>query len=512
MGPGRAASRTVRFGTNVGWNLLGQIGLLALGFLLVPFLVRGLGREGYALYGLLGILAGYLSLLSLGAMSATQKFAAEHAARGESTALRGVLRDSLFLHTAGVLLGAALVFLCRAPLAHGFLNISPDLRETGTFVIACGAAAAVFFSWTQCALGLLQGLQRFGLASLVSLLQNGAVLVGSAALLGLGAGLRDIALYFVLAQLAVSLAALTAAFRLLPVPERIPGAAPDPAALRRFVGFSLTVFLAQLAWSVTFQWDKAIIGYFFPLTQLAYYLIPSFLLRRFWMLANSVMTTAFPLMSELSGLGEQQTLRKAYRQCSQLALWLIVPGFALLFILAPQFLTLWLGGEFSSQGVWPLRLLLVAYLLHLLGTMPLTASCGLGKPSYALAWQSLQAALSLGSWFVLVPRYGITGAALGLLLAQALTAVPYALLVSRSLFAMGTAEYFGGVVLRPLAAGAVFALFLWPLRDRAWAWTPLIGLAAVSTALYYAVGFRLLGAEERVTLGKLWTALRSRAQ
>ncbi|PIR17959.1 MAG: hypothetical protein COV48_08045, partial [Elusimicrobia bacterium CG11_big_fil_rev_8_21_14_0_20_64_6] len=265
-------------------------------------------------------------------------------------------------------------------------------------------------------------------------------------------------------------------------------------------------------WSATFQWDKAIISYFFPLTQLTYYLIPAFLLRRFGVLANTVMTTAFPLMSELAGLGEQEALKGAYRQCSQLALWMIVPGFALLFILAPQFLTLWLGAGFSIQVVLPLRLLLTAHFFHELGTMPMTASYGLGRPNSALALQTLQAALSVGSWFVLIPRLGITGAALGLLAAQALTAPFYALWVSRSLFSMGPLEYLKGILLRPLAAGAVFILFLWPLRDHAWAWTPLLALAAASTLLYYAAGFLLLDGEDRRSLRRLGTAFLSRVR
>lgn len=503
------SSRTIRFGKNVVWNLFGQGGLLVLGFLLVPLLLRSLGSEGYALYGLLGILTGYLGLFSLGAQRATQKFVAEHAARGETERLWEVLYCSAFLHTAGVLLAATAVFLLRVPLAEKFLNISPELRRTGAWVLACGAAASVFCSWIHLALSMLQGLQRFGLANLLTFFQNGLVLAGSVILLRMGFGLRTVAVFFATTQLAVSLAGLAAAFRLIPArPERPSTTHPRVKTMRRFAGYALSVFFAQLALSAAFQWDKAIISYFFPLTQLTYYLIPTFLLRRFDVLAGTVMTTAFPLMSELSGLGEHEALRNAYRQCSQLAMWMVVPGFALLFILAPQFLTLWLGTGFSSQGVVPLRLLLSAYFFHQMGTMPMTASYGLGRPNSALALQTLQAVISVGSWFVLIPRLGITGAALGLLAGQALTAPPYALLVSRALFSMGPLEYLEGILLRPLAAGSVFALFLWPMRDRAATWTSLIALAASSALLYYAAGYLLLRGEDRRTLRTTHALLR----
>ena len=82
-------------------------------------------------------------------------------------------------------------------------------------------------------------------------------------------------------------------------------------------------------------------------------------------------------------------------------------------------------------------------------------------------------------------------------------------MVSRALFSMGPIEYLEGILLRPLAAGSVFILFLWPLRDRAGTWTALLALAATSALLYCAAGFLLLRGEDRLAIGRLWTTLRS---
>ena len=505
------SSRTLRFGTNVGWNLLGQAGLLILGFLAVPFLMRGFGKEGYALYGLLGLMSGYLCLLNFGASNTTMKFVPEHAARGEGRSLWGVLQASLVLHTAGVLAGSAAVLLSLGFWVGGFFKVGVELQADGTWVIACAAAAAVFCSLIHGSLGVLQGLHRFELANLTTLLQTGLVLLGSVLLLHLGYGLKAVAVLFVAVNAVVAVGAVTAGLRLIPLPWKAEYLGRhEPGQAGRFLGYAFTVFLAQLAWSVVFQWDKAVIGYSLPLSELTYYLIPAFILQKFWILANSVTVTAFPVMSELSGLGEHDALRRVYRQCSGLVLWGIVPGFAFLFVLAPQFLTLWLGSDFSLHGTWPLRYLLIGYFLYLLSAMPVTASFGLGRPRYATASISAQAALCAVLWLVLVPRYGIDGAALGFLGAQFLTGLPYALFVSRSLFGMPPSEYLRGILLRPCAAGAVFALCLWPARRWAGDWLSLAALGAVSTLLYGAVGFRLLESAERETLAKLWAAARDR--
>lgn len=506
-------SRSVRFGRNVLWNMAGQTCLLALSFFLIPYLVRGLGKEGYALYGLMGLVAGYLALLQFGASNTTIKFIAEYLGKGDDRGLRTTLQLSLALHGGVVLVGAALVFLWRHGLVLDILKVSPGMRETGSFVIGCTAVAAIFFSLMQCGNAILQGVQRFSLVNAANVLQSAGVLGGAAVLLYLGYGLPAVALLYIAVHVALAAAALAIGISLLPGGMRAYlGGRPDPESARRFFDYAVPIFFVQLTWAVTFQWDKFLIGYFFPLAHLTHYLIPAFLMQKFWILPSSVMASAFPLISELSGRGERDSVRKLYRQVGQLILWLVVPGFSILFVVAPHFLTLWLGADFSDEGVWPLRFLLAGYLFHLLAAMPVTAAFGIGKPRHVLVWYSLQAVLCTCSWFLLIPRFGITGAALGFMLTQALTSLPFAWFVSWDFFRMGLPEYVGAVIWRPLAAGAVFAIFLWPLREYAWHWWSLISLVAVSTLLYYAVGYCLLGREERETLAYLWEAVRDRGK
>ena len=110
-------SRAVRLAWNAGWNMGGQAGLAVLTFWLIPFIVKKLGPEGYALYSLLGILSGYLMLLALGAGSATIKYVSEHVGGRRKAALGAVLGASFWLHGFGVSLGAVAVFVFRHELA-----------------------------------------------------------------------------------------------------------------------------------------------------------------------------------------------------------------------------------------------------------------------------------------------------------------------------------------------------------------------------------------------------------
>lgn len=503
--------RLVRFLVNTLWSLWGLVVLSALSFFLLPMMVRGLGLEGYALYALMGSFSGYLVLLTMGAGNATVKFVAELRGKGDGTAVRAAARTSLLLHSLPVLAGSAALFAARGWLAGTFLNVSPAAQADASFLIGSAAAAGVFAALLQMAVCMNQGLQRFAVANALLVAQSVLVLGGSALLVWLGHGLRSLGLLYVVVHAVLCAAALAWAWGSLP-----PAGAGAPEADRRtsrtFVSYALQIFLAQLAWSATFQWDRLVLGARLPLAELTYYTIPAMILQKLFSLPTSAMVSLFPMISEMEGRGETDVLGRVYRRGGQLVLWLIVPGFLLLALFAPQLLSLWLGGDFSERGVWPLRLMAAGYFFNLLGAMPTTAATGRGRPAYTTAWQAGQAVLCFAGWAAFIPRLGILGAALAFALAQALAALPYVWSVSRDLFGMSAGAYAREVLARPLAAAAGLLLVLWPVRERATGWLSLGLLCAAGTAAYYGAAVLIAGPDERALLGRLWSAVLGRAE
>lgn len=496
--------RSAAFARNLIYNVGGQVALMLLSFFLIPMLVGSLGKEGYALYGMMGIWTSYLLLLSFGSANSTLKFVSEQLARGDEKELAGTVRLSLLAHVGGVGLGALMVFALRLRLADWATNVPPHLREDAVFLLACVALGAVFASCVQFSIAIFQGFQRFGLSSLAGALQNGLVLAGAAMLAAAGAGVKGAGLWFAATQVSIGTLFLGVALGVLGSGRLARLVEPVPAAVaKRFSNYTVFSFLGQVAWSFTFQWDKVLIASFCPLNELTYYLIPSFLLQKFWFVPSSVSQTAFPLLSALSTGSDTSAFKKVYRQCSQLILWLVLPGFVLLFFLCPQFLTLWMGSDFSLRGVWPMRLLIGGYLFHFMALMPTAAVMGTGRPKWVLVGQSLQAAVSFCLWLVLIPNYGIAGAAAGFLAGQALVSLPFAWLVSRDVVGLSVDELTHGVALRPFAAAAALSAFLWLFRGQSWNWPGLIAVCAASTFLYYGIGYRLLGSEDRDTLRRL---------
>ncbi len=502
-------SRAVRLAWNAGWNMAGQTGLAALGFWLIPFIIRKLGPEGYALYSLLGILSGYLMLLALGAGTATIKYVSEHAAAGRQGALRTILGASFWLHGLGVALGAAAVFAFRHELSGQFFKVEPSSLEAAAWVVACSAGGAVFFALGQYGQSILQGLQRYDLSNAFSLLQSGVFLGGVAILLWLGHGIHAIGTLFIVVSALVCFAVLTTAARLAPVPPswRFWREARSQT-VRDFLTFSVSGVIGQVAWSVAFQWDKMFIGHMLPLSQLTYYLIPSAILQKFWLIPWTIITAAFPMLSELHGAGDQAGVKRFYRKCSQLVLWIVVPGFVMLMVLAPQFLTLWLGEEFSHYGTWPLRLLTMGYFIYFMGSMPGVAAGGLGRMRYAVWANIALAACCLLFWRFFIPRLGIVGAALGFLIAFAAAFLPFLFFVNRDFFRMSWLEYLKDVCLRPFLAGAVLLAIVWAAHFRIHTWASFVLVGGLSAAVYFSLSLLLLDHDSHESLKDVLSAFR----
>ncbi|MBI5240189.1 MAG: oligosaccharide flippase family protein [Elusimicrobia bacterium] len=495
-------SRSVRFASNAVWNLVGQFGLAVLSLALIPFLIRRLGSDGYALYCMLGILGGYLAMLSLGATSATQKFVAELGAAGKTAPLRAVLGVSFLLHAAGAGLGALAVLRWREPLALHFFQIPPYLQGPALRLFGYAALGAVFMSLNKMGLAVLQGLQRYRLVNLLLAFESGGMLGGSALLLLAGKGVVAIAALFVAIQALLGAASLGLAFnRLAVTPAWEPQNKESAAQTRRFLKYGLTTFVGSLAYSIPFQWDKAVIGYLLPISQLTYYLIPAAIMQKFWVLPGTISYTAFPLFSELHGRDDQASLRRVYCRCSQLVLWAVMPGFALLMVVSPQFLTLWLGPKFSLYGTWPLRFLLLGYMINFMAAIPGAAITGTGHLlRYSTAASMAFALACCFFWWLLVPRWGISGAALGFCLANVAAFVPYIGFTNSRLFGMSFEDYLEHVLLRPLFAGTLLFLFLWVARFQLFSWQALILYSGATVLVYLGLAYMLLDADGHVIL------------
>jgi O-antigen/teichoic acid export membrane protein len=255
--------------------------------------------------------------------------------------------------------------------------------------------------------------------------------------------------------------------------------------------------LGPIASIITFQFDRLFIARAASLSALTLYAVPANLLQRLQILPNSISVVAVPVMAEISG--ETSHTERVYLKAQRFVLWIVLPMYAGLFALMPQFLGLWLGGDFGGRSVWPARLLVAAQAFAALNAIPNAAALGKDRPAWISATAWAQAVVSLLAWRLLIPRYGLLGVAAGSLLAQAGPNLLYVWGVHR-LIGVTWGRFWSQALSRPaFCAGALLCLLL-AVHGRVQSWPVFLAVVAGGCALYAASAWFVALPEDREAL------------
>lgn len=474
-------------------NVLSQAAVFAGNLLLTPVIVRGLGEDGYGVYSLLWVVVSYLNLLGFGTGAAAQRFTAQQPDRAALGRVSPLLRKAVLLTVVLTSLGGLVLFALRNRIAAGVLNLDPAMAPVGSWVLACAAASGPAYCLMQLGISILAGQERFGAFAALSAMQSLAALIIGAALIRLGFGLAEIAGWLVGVWYAL------AAVSLLLVRGSLlePGEPPTEARSSEFFSFSFKSFGAQLLWALTYQSDRLLVGSLLTMSQLGFYSLAAGMAQKFNTLCLAVSSAAFPILTQLHGAGEEERLRRFYLKTTELSLFLSLPIAILSFVLAPRFLMIWLGSKFSLVCTWPFRALVVANTVYLLMFIPSAVATGQGAPQFA-AYLNLGRILALAVlWPVLIPRFGIVGAALGMLGAEAVVSPIFLWRINRSAMKVGWWEYLKEACYRPAVAGLALAGLGYAVHGYIWGWLGLFATGAAGLALYWAVAYALLDPDAR---------------
>lgn len=490
-------ARSFRFARNISWSLLGQFSSAALNILLLPALIQGIGIETYGLYIILQSMSSYLLLASLGAGAAGVKFISQLHAERNRQGIADAVRLTFVFFAVGVAAAAAALWIAAPFVLDRVFRIPPHLRAPGLFVLRCAAVGSIFLALVQAAGQVLQGLQRFDLHNLLLFLQSGLAPTGSVLLIRRGFGIEHVAAWTASLYAGTALLALCfVAWALAPL-RRL----PDHGRLSTlaFAKLGLTQALASAGWIVSYQFDKIFISREISLAGLTLYAVPAGLLQRLQLFPALLSSVVMPMLSEL-GPDDRESLRRIYLKSVRLVLWIMLLPLIVLFSVMPQFLSLWLGGEFGDASVWPARLLVIGQCIGLVGAIPGTVALARGKYWYASASSWGQAALSLIAWRLLIPKFGLVGAAWGAVVAQAIPALLYAALAHRRIIGLSVRDYVREALLVPGLSAVLTLAAVFPLHAAADGWGEIALLSIFGAAVFYVSTAFLMNREDRQVL------------
>lgn len=254
---------------------------------------------------------------------------------------------------------------------------------------------------------------------------------------------------------------------------------------------------------ITYHADKLLIAYFLGPAPVAFYAVAVNLASKLLSVAAALTSFVFPRAINLATGGDRQALTALYLRASRFTLLAVLPLAIPVIWLAPQFLSLWLGDEFSAESAVLLQVLTVAYCVAVLSVPASQIYNGLGNSRIGAAYAAAGSLINLVLCALLIPLFGTIGATLGVL-AGMMQAIVYAGSLGRHL----GVGWFGGqrkLFAQLALAASLQSLVLYMTRSWITGWPSLLATGGGVWLLFYAAwvvcGF--LNDDDKVLLRRL---------
>jgi stage V sporulation protein B len=369
---------------------------IPIGFLTSVVVARALGPSSKGVFDLAVTSASLLALILGFAMPAGITYAV---ARGLA-APRRVLRLVLAVGVGQAVLGYLLISV--ADLIPALATTLPTSRsETIRVLVPLLAAAAAIGSSLK---SILLGRERFALANWIDvggrMLTLGGVVVLAFALPQ--AGLTPEAV------VAVSLGAAVVTAVVFGI-EGVRGTARGgPLAIRQGLRIAIPSYAANILQFLNYRLDLFLVAFFRTTTEVGLYALAASLAQLLWLVSNAMATVLFPRVAsndEPEGVALDRTaFFSRFSLASTLVLGIVLA------VIAEPFLRIIYGAQFEPAVV-PLLLLLPGIVAFAPVNVLAAHLAGSGRPEINLAVSGASLAVTIILDLLLIPAYGMAGAA-----------------------------------------------------------------------------------------------------
>jgi O-antigen/teichoic acid export membrane protein len=487
-----------RLVSNTVVNFVGQGILLILNIATAPYIVHRLGAELFGVVALVQTTAGFAGLLNLGIGRALTKYVSELHWKGDIKTINELFQTAWATCIGSGICAVSLLIGPRVVIGRIFFRGGPEVDGVVGFAI-CVAALGLFSSMLLEAVSALPGaLQRFGICNAVNLSMGILRCLGSVALLAWGYSIRSVLMVNLFANAVGVIAFAVTSRRLISGLSLVPRFSWP--AFSRLFGFSLPLILSSLAALIVTRLDRFILAYFLPLAAVTFYTLPYSLSEKLSMGITNVTSVVFPFTSELHAMSAHEKVQELYLRATKLLNIVMLPVTVLLVTIPGPILRYWIGPEYAKQGAVALSLLGMATFLNAVSAVPTVTSLGVGRAWMPACFAGASAVVNLAANFLLIPRLGINGAALGALLPQAIVVPFFVYVVTRTLN-LSPWRLISKAFLRPAACALVQFAVLFSLRGYISSRLSLVVVCLASALLFGLISlFGAIGQEERIAL------------
>jgi O-antigen/teichoic acid export membrane protein len=473
------------------------------GYLFKVYLARMIGAEALGLYALGMTIVAFLGVFNeLGLSQSAVRFVALYTATGKSNQLRGfLLRASALLLCTNIVLAAGVVMVGPWIAEHVYHTVElKSYFPLFSLIMLLGAL-------TSYGGQVLQGYKDVARRTMITnFIGTPLVILLTIVFLLIGWGLWGYIFAQVLSAVIV-LGLLIMAVRKLTPPEVFQQKGPLPPLGAQVVSFGVSALGISMLQFLLGQTDKILIGFYINAREVGIYAVAMTVVAFVPIALQSVNQIFAPTISDLHSRGEPQLLSRLFQTLTKWVFAFTLPLATVVIVFAKPLMGIF-GPDFVEG--WPVLVV---------GALGQLINCGTGSVGYLLLMSGnqkrlikVQAAMSATMIIlniVLIPRFGIMGAAFAAAITMAVSNAWYLGEVRTALGMLPFNRSYLKMVF-PCIAMAAATLVVRSL------WTHSrfdVGFIGGSLAMAYAVFFTGmlpfgLDADDRVIARAVWARLR----
>lgn len=396
-------------GRNASLNLAGLGIPLIVAVFALPVLTHALGPARFGLLGMSWAFLEYLTLFDVGLGKATVRYVADAMARGTGD-IPQITAVSIATQLAMGIAAAILLASVSSLLAQRVFHVEPSLvHEATTLFVVVGANLPVVLALTTLR-GVLEGAQQFGVSNAIKMPASAGSIIIPAVLASRGVSLPVIMLWVLAWRVAGCFATLIAIMRVIPgfriEPPR------DWLRLRGLISFGGWVAVSGVVSPILIYFDRFALAARVNLSAVGYYTAPFEGITRALVIPNSLINALFPLLTGLGVVAAASRIDRLFASSMRTLLLVMSVPAAIAFAFAPFILRVWMGPDYAMHGALALRILAVGVLINSAAHIPYTFLEASGRPDVPAKCHLAELAIHLPVAWVLVGRWGITGAAI----------------------------------------------------------------------------------------------------
>jgi len=376
-----------------------------------------LGPAGYGILSLTWPLQGFFIIIAgAGLPPAIAKHVSEYNAKNDIDMVKAVVRISTVMMTALGLIFSVIIFFLAQPIAVGIFH-KPEailpfqlIALITPFSVIVGAMRGTFQGFYQMTNILLTRAVEliFMVTVAVALVYAGLYVAG--AVIGTAVGFMaalGVAVYLFQRDVRGK---LSKPRKLLTRSKPRLGFAEEINIAKMLILFSIPVVVTGLAELALYDMATMVIGVYYPSSYAGYFNVSSTIARFPLIISMAVATSVLPATAEAMSLRDHVLLKTYILQAYRYVSFVVIPLCVGTVVFASPIISLLFGQEYLP-GVFALQILAGGMLFFTLYTISSSIAQGLGKPRLPMYVLIAGTTMDLSLSLILVPPYGINGAA-----------------------------------------------------------------------------------------------------